>query len=225
MHRSHSNGTICSGRPICAAPAIATQGGFDETPRSRPDPRPRHPGPDRPRRAAGRQPRAGPALPSAQDWTGFYLGGQIGWGGFDAEGAGLDVSDDAAFGRVHAGYTHDFGNFIPGGEAEVEATGLEGRVGAATGQVDRIARLKLRAGPDLGQSVVYGTVGLAKAWAEAAGTEYDDTGYTVGLGVDHRLAGNWVIGGELLYDRFGDLDKTGVDLSGLSLRVRASWRF
>ncbi len=163
-----------------------------------------------------------PAPAPTPDWTGFYAGGQLGYGDYDWSN-GSDLSLDGATGGLHAGYNHDFGGFILGGEAQIDAANLEDAAG--TTAVDRMMRVKLRAGPDLGDTFLYGTVGIAHASLDDAGTDREDTGYTVGAGIDYRLTRRWSVGGEVLFDRFDDFDDTGNDLEGTSLRARVSYNF
>lgn len=58
-----------------------------------------------------------PEARPSQDWTGFYLGGQIGQTNSDfIGGSGATISDGntETYG-LHAGFNHDFGSWVLGG--------------------------------------------------------------------------------------------------------------
>ncbi|PWE33121.1 hypothetical protein DDZ14_06830 [Maritimibacter sp. 55A14] len=169
------------------------------------------------------QPAPAPApVRTGGDWGGFYGGVQLGFGDFDADGAGLNASDEGVVGGIHGGYNHDFGNFVLGGEAEIDGADVDF---AGGGGVDTITRLKLRAGPDLGRTFLYGTVGAAYADGSAGGSGFSEWGYTAGAGLDYQLTPNWIIGGDVLYQEFEDVTPAGDDLDGTVVRARASYRF
>lgn len=151
------------------------------------------------------------------DWSGFYGGAQLGYG--DVRD---DLNGDGAVGGVHAGYMWDFGGWVAGGEVDYDLAdiGLDGG-----GSLDSIARLKLRAGADLGRTLVYGTAGLAQAQAEVGGADLDDTGWLAGIGMSYRLSENWTLGGEILGHRFEDFDGTGADVEAATATARMSFRF
>lgn len=151
------------------------------------------------------------------DWTGFYVGGQLGYG--DLSGGGY--SPDGMLYGVHAGYNYDFGNWVLGGEvahnwADVKATDFD---------MDRLTELKVKAGFEAGTTLFYGTIGAAWADATIAGTGYSDNGYLAGVGVDMPFGSNWIGGIEAVYHDFSDFDGTGVDLDGYSVKAKVSYRF
>ena len=164
-----------------------------------------------------------PAPAPGTDWSGFYAGGQLGYGDGEASGA-ASGDGDGFLGGLHGGYNWDLGSYVLGAELSWDATNIEEDGGA--GEVDSIARLKLRAGADLGQNLLYATAG--PSWMHAStdgGGNYDDTGWFLGAGIEHAWRENMTVGGEILYDRFDDFDKTGVDVELLSIQARVSFRF
>jgi len=166
---------------------------------------------------------AAPApAPVGHDWTGGYVGAQLGYGNLDTSGA-ADVSGDGAIGGVHAGYDYDFGQWVLGGEVEFDAADISLSGGA--GKLNSVARLKLRGGYDLGQTLIYGTGGAAYADASLGGNGANDTGYFVGLGAEHMLNDNWSVGGEVLYHRFDNFDGSGIDINATTAEARVSLRF
>tara|TARA_R110001583_G_scaffold188237_1_gene350231 strand:+ start:144192 stop:144890 length:699 start_codon:yes stop_codon:yes gene_type:complete len=158
-----------------------------------------------------------PVVPVGADWTGAYAGGTLGYGwGNDA----LDNADDMTYG-LFGGYDYDFGQFVLGGELEYLKSELED----GTTKLDDMTRLKLRAGYDLGSTLVYGVVGAAYANADIGGTSYSDTGVTYGIGVDYAVTDNVNAGVELLQNDFNEFDNSGSDLSATTLGARVSFRF
>jgi outer membrane immunogenic protein len=149
------------------------------------------------------------------DWSGFYGGIQL--GRLDVDGTGAADGDDATFG-LHAGYDYDFGQFTFGGEIDTDFGDVD-LGGAAT--VDNVTRLKLRAGYDLGRTLIYATGGAARVDTSLGG----ETGEFLGLGVAYQITDQFVLGGELLEHRFDDIAGSGVDADATSLNVRGSFRF
>jgi opacity protein-like surface antigen len=183
-------------------------------------------------------PAPAPVL-SYSDWTGPYAGVQLGYGDLDLSrpaGAApaLDAGGHGWLGGVHAGYMWDFGTWVLGGEvdydaADIDLTSLEEIDPAATGSLDSVARLKLRAGYDAGQALIYGTAG--PAWANATisdgatSSDFSDVGYFAGVGVAYQLTDRWILGGEVLSHQFDNFDNTGIDIDATTATVRASFRF
>lgn len=149
------------------------------------------------------------------DWTGFYGGLNLGYA--DVDGDGDADGDDMTYG-VHLGYDYDFGKYVLGAELEYDKFDVDLN-GAA--EVDDVARLKLRAGYDLGQTLVYVTAGSAFLGTDIG----DDTGQFAGVGAAYKITDQFTIGGELLGHRFDDIGGTGVDADATTLNLRASMRF
>lgn len=160
------------------------------------------------------------ASPS-MDWTGFYAGASLGYGDIDSNGGGLDGY--GAIGGVLAGYRFDFGNLIAGVEADFDTTNIE--LGAAAGELDSVARLKLQAGTEIGRALVYGTLGAAQARATVGGVGLSDTGFVGGVGMDYAISDRMSVGGELLQHKFNDFDGSGVDLDATTIKARVILQF
>lgn len=156
------------------------------------------------------------------DWTGGYVGAQLGYGDSDSNGAGLD--GNGAIGGVHAGYLQDFGQFVAGAELNYDVTNIN--LGSGAGDtLDSVARVKLIAGADLGRSLVYGTIGAAYAEATLGGATLKDNGRFAGLGVAYNLSDQWSVGGEYLYHKFDNFDASGVDFDVQTLQAKVSYNF
>jgi len=158
------------------------------------------------------------------DWTGFYAGGQLGYGQLDS--SSITDSDDpsGAIYGVHAGYNYDFGSIVLGGEVDFDLTNIEADTPET--DVDSVARLKAKLGYDAGQFMPYVTAGVARV--ETSGTPLDGStdGSFAGLGLSYMMSDTLIVGGEVLQHQFEDVaDVDGVDVDATTLSVRASFRF
>lgn len=158
--------------------------------------------------------------PVTADWTGFYVGGQLGYGDVTSNVAGVD--GNGAIGGLHAGYRYDFGQFVTGAELAYNGANID--LGP-TSKLDSVTQLKLMGGFDLGSTLVYGTVGAAHAKANLAGVDYSDTGLLVGLGMDYAINDAWTIGAEIDHHRFNNFDNTGADIRANTAQIRVGYRF
>lgn len=159
-----------------------------------------------------------PAPPPApvSDWTGFYTGIQLGYADISGDG-GIDGSDNSY--GFHAGYDYDFGNYVIGAELDYDQMDVDVGGGAS---VDSVARLKVKGGYDLGNTLIYATAGAARADTSVG----DETGPFVGLGVTYKVTEQYTVGAELLEHRFDDLGGVaGNDVDATTLTVRGSFRF
>lgn len=158
------------------------------------------------------------------NWTGFYAGGQLGYGdaGVDGLPAGLDLDGSGWLGGLHAGYRYDFGGGVVGGEASYDWASID--LGD-DGEIDEVLRLKLLAGGKIGAGLLYATAGAAWADASALGEDLSDNGIFYGAGYDHLLNDRWVVGGEILRHEFDDFDGTGADVDVTTFQARVSYRF
>jgi outer membrane immunogenic protein len=162
------------------------------------------------------------AVAPSSDWTGFYAGAQLGYGDIDSNGGGLDGNGELY--GVHAGYRWDFGQFVAGAEIDWDNANID--LGAVAGdELDDVARLKLIGGADLGRTLVYGTVGAARASATVGGIELKDTGYFVGAGMDFAVTERVTVGGELMQHRFSDFDGSGTDFDATTIKAKVALRF
>ena len=159
-----------------------------------------------------------PITASAADWNGGYAGVQLGYGWGDASG----TSGDGMIGGVHAGFLSDMGTFVVGGEIDYDTADISF---GGTDLIDSVARLKLKAGTEMGQTLVYGTVGAAYATANLGGTAYNDTGWLIGIGADTFVSDVVTVGAELLYHDFQEFDTSGVDVTATTLALRVSYHF
>ncbi|WP_134500938.1 outer membrane protein [Microvirga pakistanensis] len=200
-------------------------------------------------------------------WTGFYVGGQVGyaWGESDT---GLFVgttpvvfttSDDSDLdgfvGGVHAGYNVQFGSFVVGVEADIEAAGIDNDVTfttanfsiARSSEINFQGSLRARAGVAFDRALIYATGGLAFANFESSyeisdalgviGTDsFDETqwGWTLGAGVEYAFTNNLTARIEYRYTQFEEFSNTSTvladavaeeDLDFHTVRVGVSYKF
>ena len=154
------------------------------------------------------------------DWTGAYAGLQLGYGTGDADGTDFD----GVIGGGHVGYRQDFGTWVLGGELDYNIADLGFDGGG--GEVDEVARLKLQAGYDMGNSLLYATAGAARAGADVGGTSLSDNGWVAGLGFDTRITSNMTAGVEYLYHDFGsDFDGSGAEVTASTIQARVGFQF
>lgn len=152
------------------------------------------------------------------DWTGGYVGGQLGY----ARGSYAGTSDNNVSYGVHGGYDWDMGKWVVGVGLDYDKTDID--LGAGN-NLDSIARLKGRVGADLGRTLVYATAGGAHAKADIAGVNHSDNGWFGGIGAEYAINDKWTVGGELLQNEFDDFDNTGRRLGATTASVNVGFRF
>ncbi|MWD27377.1 outer membrane beta-barrel protein [Aquicoccus sp. SCR17] len=148
------------------------------------------------------------------DWTGAYAGVQAGQ--LNGELSGGGDGDGTVYG-VHGGYDYDFGRFVLGGELDYDT----GDIDVGPESIDSITRLKVKGGYDLGRTMIYATLGAARADTSLG----DADGGVAGLGMAYKVTDSFTLGGEYLAHRFEDVNGSGTDLDADTFGVRASFRF
>jgi outer membrane immunogenic protein len=171
-----------------------------------------------------------PALAPAYDWSGFYVGGDLG-GQWSDIGVSRPLAplaygfrhDSVAVGG-HAGYQHQWGQFVLGVEgaymAAFDQSGqlatpavsifFPGGTGTATAKLRDIWSIGGRVGFAPNNWLFYGTGGYASGSfafdaASGAGSEHAAVrpdGFYVGGGVEYALAQNWILGVEYRHYEF-----------------------
>ncbi|MFU8881600.1 MAG: outer membrane protein [Rhodobacterales bacterium] len=157
------------------------------------------------------------AMTMGRDWTGGYAGLQLGYADVGTDSA-TGLSGDDVIGGVTAGYDWDFGNFVLGVGFDADIADLT--VGPVT--LERVYRLKARAGYDLGNGLLYATAGGVGADIDGLGY---DTGYFVGAGYEHMVTDTISLGGEVLYHEFDNFKSSGIDVDATTFQIRANYRF
>ncbi len=156
---------------------------------------------------------------TGRDWTGFSGGVQLGYGSFDTDGTPDDYDEAMTYG-LKSYYDYDFGDWVLGGGLQYDWTDAD--LGDA-GDMDAIMRAGARLGYDMGDTMVYGTGGYAKAFTDDAG---DSNGYFAGIGTETFLTDNWTVGTEVIYNEFTDFDDADdMDLKNTQFNVSLNYRF
>lgn len=130
----------------------------------------------------------------SSDWTGGYIGIQLGYGELTK-----DLEGDGVIGGVTAGYDWDLGDWVVGLGADANF----GDISTDAGDLDSLSRLKLRGGYDFGRTLLYVTTGASYADSGDFGNSW---GYFGGVGVEHMLDDAWSLTGEISAHRFDDFD-------------------
>ena len=161
-----------------------------------------------------------PVAPVMQgmDWTGGYVGANLGYG----RGAAGAASDNGTIYGLRGGYDWDLGNWVVGAGVDWDKTDINF---AGSDKIDSIGRLKLKAGADLGKAQIYATGGAARAEATIGGTGHSDNGWFAGVGAEYALSNQWTVGGEVLTNRFDNFANTGTDVDATTASVNVGFRF
>jgi outer membrane immunogenic protein len=148
------------------------------------------------------------AAPVPFSWTGFYVGGNVGYGWSEVKPGtvsfydpvsvfagsidGINYSPKGVIGGVQAGYNFQFNNMMLGLEIDYSATGIKGAVynptgSTSTSKIDGLATARARAGLVIDRTLIYATGGLAVAHTK---TTLDD--YYVGYVITTSDAATYV---------------------------------
>jgi len=157
---------------------------------------------------------------SAFDWSGFYVGGSVGYGWGDVTVDPLDTAegDSSAAGWLigaQLGANAQFDSFVLGVEGDISWSNINNDSAVDSGpwfgevDVGWLASLRGRAGIAYDKVLFYATAGVA-----GAGVEYTDNqngltgsgthlGWTAGVGVEAALTDNVSVKLEYAYYDFG----------------------
>jgi high affinity Mn2+ porin len=174
-----------------------------------------------------------PALQTVYDWTGFYIGGHVGYGGGSLgpgthpqpdQGVFFPSTTTGLIGGYEAGYSRQFANHVVlGFEADASfASPLDAPrlvPHPFHSSLDYVSTVRGRIGYAFGTWMPYATGGLAFAHTHVdlydAGSVFAapgqvQTGWTAGAGIAFAVSGNW--SARLEYD-YVDLMRRTYDLS------------
>lgn len=164
-------------------------------------------------------PAPAPVITRGADWTGGYVGAQIGYG--DSGAPGTQFDGDGMLGGVHAGYRMDFGQIVAGAELSYDRADIGLNGGA---KLDDVTRLKLTAGYDLGSALLYGAVGAVRGSVDTGAGSVSDNGWLAGVGMDYALTDQWTVGGEVLNHKFNNFGGLS-DVDVTTVQARLGFRF
>lgn len=160
---------------------------------------------------------AAPAAPANYDWTGFYVGLSAISGRFSDNG-GLTSDGTGGYG-LQAGYLHDFGNFVLGGELAY----AKGDYDAFPDSDWTSTRLKLIGGYGAGRLMPYGFVGMSKYDVDQA-VPFSDTVTIYGLGAKYAVTPKIAVGLEYLVENKSNFDNN-FDMENSEISLRVDYRF
>jgi len=189
-------------------------------------------------------------------WQGLYGGVNLGYafggsdkvgihevpGGYDGRYGKLDMS--GIFGGGQIGGNLQFGSFVIGLEADIQAADIDDkvsagdpayRVAATKSSVDWYGTLRPRVGVAFDRTLVYATGGLAFGGVDYRGATIDGngnfasfrkdstrTGYVVGGGVEYALDDAWSVKAEYQYVNFGKYTVSGAEYDALGVATGRS---
>lgn len=167
-------------------------------------------------------------------WTGIYVGGSIGKARAEDDFPQFPTpfgplaehfeADGRNYG-FHAGYMHQFGNFVIGGEYEYLDLGIQysgDLLGPIPLYLEDTHFLKLRGGIAYDRIQVFGFGGGAKSNLNTGDKDWTKL---AGAGVDYALTNNFIIGAQYSYSWFNSFD--GQDVTGNfdNMSIRATIKF
>ncbi len=164
-------------------------------------------------------------------FTGWYVGGHLGygWGRFDFSNFSSfpQTKGNGPVGGLQLGYNWRSGNIVWGLEGDASAANLGTGDGDYTRtNVDFLSSLRGRLGIAFDRVLVYGTAGIGYVHTKSAGNttplhwQYGGTFRpVVGGGIEYALRNNFSLRGEVL----GYLGKHDFDVSGDTATVKNIW--
>jgi len=189
-------------------------------------------------------PAKAPVAYSVYDWTGFYIGAQVGyaWGNahYNDGVFARNYDIDGVIGGLYAGYNAQIGNWVLGLETDFNATGVKGNDSLAP--IDETdarwaGSFRARAGYAWDRTLLYVTGGLAYASLKhmaSTGETNSKThlGWTIGAGLEYAATQNILLRGEYRYSDYEKLTHTyaiaaprEVDGHTHQLMVGAAYKF
>ena len=174
--------------------------------------------------------KAAPFAPAIFNWTGWYVGGHVGYANGKGDPGNGSFNGGGTVGGLHGGYIIQTGNWVYGWESDLDAVGLSGNHKSAdpstafSGNV--MGSLRGRLGVAADRTLYYVTGG--GAWLNftfhtnpepGVGSTFNAFGGVVGGGIEHAYNQNLSFRLEGLYYIF---DKN-VNFDGETERLKNMW--
>lgn len=169
---------------------------------------------------------------AAYNWSGIYVGGQVGFvaGGrigheYDGGSDEWDfrLNPEGAFGGIFVGYNYQLDNSVVlglegdfnWGNAKASGDNVSARYYTSSTRLDWMGAVRARAGYAFDRFMPYVAGGVAFAHfrfeeldegsfnSSASGTL---TGWTIGAGAEYAVTDNWTLRGEYRYTQYGNKD-------------------
>jgi len=163
----------------------------------------------------GQAPYNSPAQFSVYNWGGAYAGLNVGydWGSV----TNSSIKPSGLEGGVQAGYNWQNGQFVFGGETDLQITGADDTFAPYKFSNPWFGTLRGRVGIAMNNILFYGTAGLAYGTikGEISGLAETKThvGWAGGLGMEIGLTPNWSAKAEYLYM---DLSNRAYSITGVN---------
>lgn len=169
------------------------------------------------------------------DWSGPYAGLFVADEGGSQQYYDNDVARpgsidlDGTMGGVFAGYNFQFGAWVVG--PEVELASADVRFDGNGFNHKRFFDLRVRGGYAFGSTLAYAAVGYSQSiWEEGSIEDLDTDGYSLALGIEHRLSDQYFLGAEIMKrridsDNFVSLPDARFESDFTAVRLRAGIRF
>lgn len=177
--------------------------------------------------------KAPPIVAPIYNWTGFYIGGQVGgawsdysWDRVSLTGEPVAHSKSSVTGGGHLGYNWQYNQFVLGVEAEFNGTNLNATSVSVPAplvtygsKIEWYGTVVGRLGYAWDSFMVYATGGVAFADIKTTGVNgitdsFENsgtrTGWTAGAGVAYQIAPNWIAGVDYKHIEFDSFNRSGV---------------
>ncbi len=171
-----------------------------------------------------------PVIPAPQptaDWSGFYVGLRAGIADFETElSPRYTIPTDGNFYGGFAGYRHDFGRVVVGGELRYsDISDISGPMLPPGFTNDSMTTAMLQVGYDLGRALPFIGVGAARLATTSPGGSVTGDGMVYGIGLDYRVSDRFTVGVDANRFDFEDFGSFGADITGTSVALRAAFNF
>lgn len=183
--------------------------------------------------AADLMPYGNQARPGVYSWQGPYVGANLGYQWGDVSNSAINPS--GITGGVQAGYNVQYGQFVFGGETDLQVTDADDRFAPWKFSNPWFGTLRARAGVAMSNVMFYGTIGLAYGTLKLQSTltnvseSHLSAGWAGGVGMEVALWGNWTARAEYLYVDLSSssyiLDGTNHGIQSNLLRFGVNYRF
>lgn len=175
--------------------------------------------------------------PMGFDWTGFYVGANLGYG-FSSDfndKANLLLDEASGFtGGVQAGYNVQFDPMVVGIEGEVDYANISDRFGGAKGSLDWRGSVTARLGWAIDRFLPYVKGGLAFGDVSFDTGQSDSKvlwGWTAGVGAEYAITDNVSVRAEYNFTDLGtdafntNIGKFDGGFSGSDVKVGVNYKF
>jgi outer membrane immunogenic protein len=173
------------------------------------------------------------SAPAVYSWAGWYAGVNLGYEWARVDGSPGPANPRGVAGGLQGGYNWQFGQFVLGGETDLQLTGADDTFAPWKFSNPWFGTLRARAGYAMNNVLLFGTGGLAygdvKAENAGATETHTSLGWTAGAGMEVGFTPHWSAKVEYLYmdlgNRTSSLTGTDLDLRASILRFGVNYRF